>query len=460
MTDKLREAAQAADQLEPFVHGLGKSIIKELKEALAQQDAHTQPASEADMAVYRGMAANYFKDAQQDAQALAEAIRAEPTEMIHKWRVLELIQAHAPTPPAQQDAQAVPQGGKLVPVEPTVWNSRKPGTGMPSGVQADDTVEWVNSTGISAISPHAQLLAWDGDYPVVRWRLVKREAPQPDTLNAAPTPPAQQDASAGLYHVAKARVEQPSEVRKLAHQFQCHPVSRGIDEIERGGELLIEQEDTIHQLQTMLHTSDTLRAKLGQERDELKRENDRLRGECTEWLCKRCRRIHPNQRRNSILQPCPNCGDAMMPTSLNRREIDRLQAERDELQAKLAREREARMTAQIRLGDEYERQKKIGYLFSLEKSRLIHQLEELLAAATAAEAALLYLGATVHADSLHTAIAKVKAKQDARAVDPLKLCPYTFRDRLCRYDGPATSCGKTFQACRAIGNEANFGGKP
>ena len=51
-----------------------------------------------------------------------------------------------------------------------------------------------------------------------------------------------------------------------------------------------------------------------------------LRGECVEWLCARCQTIHPSQRGRTFLQPCPECGDAMEPTSFNIRALRRMDA--------------------------------------------------------------------------------------------------------------------------------------
>lgn len=58
----------------------------------------------------------------------------------------------------------------------------------------------------------------------------------------------------------------------------------------------------------------------------LREENERLRGEYVEWLCARCQTIHPNQRGRTFLQPCPECGDAMEPTSFNIRARRRMDA--------------------------------------------------------------------------------------------------------------------------------------
>lgn len=58
----------------------------------------------------------------------------------------------------------------------------------------------------------------------------------------------------------------------------------------------------------------------------LREENARLRGECVEWLCARCQTIHPSQRGRTFLQPCPECGEAMEPTSFNIRALKRMDA--------------------------------------------------------------------------------------------------------------------------------------
>jgi hypothetical protein len=47
------------------------------------------------------------------------------------------------------------------------------------------------------------------------------------------------------------------------------------------------------------------------------------RGDAVEWLCHRCKCIHPRQR-HGFIQPCPDCNEVMAPTSFNLREIDRL----------------------------------------------------------------------------------------------------------------------------------------
>jgi predicted nucleic acid-binding Zn-ribbon protein len=59
-----------------------------------------------------------------------------------------------------------------------------------------------------------------------------------------------------------------------------------------------------------------------------------------EWLCTKCHVIHPPQEGRTVLQPCPDCGCAMLPTSQNRREIERL---KDEIQRLIAERDGARM---------------------------------------------------------------------------------------------------------------------
>lgn len=46
--------------------------------------------------------------------------------------------------------------------------------------------------------------------------------------------------------------------------------------------------------------------------------------ESIEWWCPTCKIIHPTQISGRVLQPCPCCGDTMLPTSYNLREIKRL----------------------------------------------------------------------------------------------------------------------------------------
>jgi len=55
--------------------------------------------------------------------------------------------------------------------------------------------------------------------------------------------------------------------------------------------------------------------------------NDRM-----EWLCERCNTIHPNTTKNGrVYQPCPDCGDAMLPTSFNLRKIKSLRQQNAKL---------------------------------------------------------------------------------------------------------------------------------
>jgi len=75
-------------------------------------------------------------------------------------------------------------------------------------------------------------------------------------------------------------------------------------------------------------------SELRAQRDELRSENERLRGDCVEWLCVTCNCVHPRQRRG-LFQQCPTCTAAMLPTSFNLRTIDTLTAQRDELLAAL-----------------------------------------------------------------------------------------------------------------------------
>lgn len=44
----------------------------------------------------------------------------------------------------------------------------------------------------------------------------------------------------------------------------------------------------------------------------------------SEWLCRNCRVIHMQQR-DGFIQPCPDCGLAMVPTSPDMRRIDELE---------------------------------------------------------------------------------------------------------------------------------------
>ncbi len=39
-------------------------------------------------------------------------------------------------------------------------------------------------------------------------------------------------------------------------------------------------------------------------------------------------------------------------------------------------------------------------------------------------------------------------------------CRFKFKDRRCKYQGPAASCGHTLAACRKLGNSHRFGGFP
>lgn len=66
---------------------------------------------------------------------------------------------------------------------------------------------------------------------------------------------------------------------------------------------------------------------------DLRREMEALRGvlgDRAEYLCESCNTVHQPQSPR-FLQPCPTCSKAMLPTSLNRREISKLKQERDEL---------------------------------------------------------------------------------------------------------------------------------
>lgn len=47
----------------------------------------------------------------------------------------------------------------------------------------------------------------------------------------------------------------------------------------------------------------------------------------SEWLCTRENTVHPAQPGRTVFQPCPSCGDAMLPTSPERRELARLRAD-------------------------------------------------------------------------------------------------------------------------------------
>lgn len=46
-------------------------------------------------------------------------------------------------------------------------------------------------------------------------------------------------------------------------------------------------------------------------------------GDSSEYLCEKCNCVHPSMG-TSLLQPCPNCGNMMLPSSRNVREISRL----------------------------------------------------------------------------------------------------------------------------------------
>jgi len=61
---------------------------------------------------------------------------------------------------------------------------------------------------------------------------------------------------------------------------------------------------------------------------EQAREIEQLRGDWVEWLCQRENVVHPYQQGGGLLQQCPSCGEAMMPTSQNLRELARLREER------------------------------------------------------------------------------------------------------------------------------------
>lgn len=61
---------------------------------------------------------------QHEPVALLNEIRAEPTEMIHKWRVIDIIQSSPPqgiyyTPPAQRKPLTVEEIGNLLPDDDT-----------------------------------------------------------------------------------------------------------------------------------------------------------------------------------------------------------------------------------------------------------------------------------------------------------------------------------------------------
>lgn len=92
---------------------------QDIDAALAQQDDTVKPASEADMAVYRGIAANYHKDrsapAQQDAQA---CVRCTGIGVV--GNILDTVTCHfckgsgnaAPTPPAHRVELTVEEIGE------------------------------------------------------------------------------------------------------------------------------------------------------------------------------------------------------------------------------------------------------------------------------------------------------------------------------------------------------------
>lgn len=65
-----------------------------------------------------------------------------------------------------------------------------------------------------------------------------------------------------------------------------------------------------------------------EQRKELEAANLRISelvNEKAEWLCTRCNVIHPMQVQGKLLQPCPVCGAAMLPTSFNIRRIEALE---------------------------------------------------------------------------------------------------------------------------------------
>jgi hypothetical protein len=55
---------------------------------------------------------------------------------------------------------------------------------------------------------------------------------------------------------------------------------------------------------------------------------------------------------------------------------------------------------------------------------------------------------------------KVRCPDTGSEIDADELCPLLFKSHLCGYLGSATSCSKTFNACRKLGNEQNFSGRP
>jgi len=63
-------------------------------------------------------------------------------------------------------------------------------------------------------------------------------------------------------------------------------------------------------------------------------ELEQVIGDKWELLCERCNTIHPPQKGGLIFHPCPVCGDAMTPTSPNRRENKTLKKSILSLQSK------------------------------------------------------------------------------------------------------------------------------
>jgi len=51
-----------------------------------------------------------------------------------------------------------------------------------------------------------------------------------------------------------------------------------------------------------------------------------LKGEWVEWFCELCKTIYPIQSPGYMLQVCPQCRSAMIPTSYNLRKIAELRA--------------------------------------------------------------------------------------------------------------------------------------
>ena len=74
---------------------------------------------------------------------------------------------------------------------------------------------------------------------------------------------------------------------------------------------------------------DAIRALLA-DLEEVKAENATLRQQLeafhakekdtSEWLCECCNVVRPYEPRHGLLHPCPTCGYAMLPTSVNIRE--------------------------------------------------------------------------------------------------------------------------------------------